>query len=374
MSRKTTSASPGTTTVDVDVGATRVLRVGVDLGTNTTVVEGAENGARFDVNPGLITTVVGYPKAGIIPGILPSDGGPLFGEEAIEYRLHLDLKWPMKDGFIEDSDVAREFTQYLRSIVDDSAHETQIWGVVGAPANASLERQAEIRNALRGFLDRLLIVPEPFLAAMGLREDDGFRDAGSHGDPTKHSLIIDIGAGTSDLCLVRGYFPTAADQVSIPRAGNSVDDSIAAGIANRFPDLNLTSVTVTSIKEKHSFVTGHERDADVKVYVEGRPQTIDLKDIIGSACESLVPEIVRGIQHLLKRCDSDSVVPVMKNIIVTGGGSQIPGISDRIQAVLHEEGYDCARAIQPAEYKLLVAKGALRIAENVRNDQWQMAM
>jgi rod shape-determining protein MreB len=353
--------------------ATRVLRVGVDLGTNTTVVEGSVNGERVHFEPGLVRTVVGHPKAGIIPGILPSDAEVLFGDEAIEYRLHLDLTWPLKDGFIDDIDVAKEFTQHLRRIVDPG-RDTELWGVVGAPANAAVARQADIRAAMRGFLDRLLIVPEPFLAAMGLREDPGFHESGGRSDPTRHSLIVDIGAGTTDLCLVLGYFPTADDQVSFAKAGNFVDDAVFDGIQKRDPDLNLTRVTVTNIKEKHSHVSGFERDANVKVYVEGRPRTIDFGDIIRGACDLLVPEIVRGIKHLLKRCDSDSVVNVMQNIIVTGGGSQIGGLPQKIERLLQNDGYDCARTILPADYKRLVAKGALRIAENVREDQWQMAM
>ncbi len=351
----------------------KVLRVGVDLGTNTSVLESSHDGSRLELDQDMITTVVGYPKAGIIPGILPSDADILFGDEALEYRLHLNLKWPLKDGFIDDIDASKHFTGQMRGIVDKDS-DSEVWGVVGAPANASPERQSEIRTAMRGFLDRLLIVPEPFLAAMGLREDEGFQKAGVTSDPTKHSLIIDIGAGTTDLCLVRGYFPTADDQVSVPKAGNFVDDVIFDGIQKRFPDLNLTKVTVTGIKENHSFVLGHERDATVKVYVEGRPRTIDLQDIVGGACDLLVPEIVAGIQHLLKRCDTDSVVNVMQNIIVTGGGSQIQGLAEKVQQVLQEDGYDCARTIQPADYKRLVAKGALRIAENVRDDQWQIGI
>ena len=352
---------------------TDVVRVGIDLGTNTTVVEASRDGEPHTVDPSVVTSVVGFPKAGIIPGILPADAEVLFGDEALDYRLHLDLKWPLRDGFIDDPDVALAFTQHLRKHVDRDG-KLQVWGVVGAPANASSERQRDIRNSMRGFLDRLLIVPEPFLAAMGLREDPGFQQAGNGGDPTKHSLIVDIGAGTTDLCLVRGYFPTSEDQVSFPRAGNFVDSAIQEAIERRYPDLNLTPVTITSIKEKHAFVDGYHRDANVKVYVEGRPQTVDLSAIISGACDELVPHIVKGVQQLLKRCDSDSIFDVLQNIIVTGGGSQIHGLAEKVQQTLQDEGYESARTIQPADYKRLVAKGALKIAENVREDQWQFPM
>ncbi len=367
-----TAATPATAVKSKSETATDIVRVGIDLGTNTTVIEASQDCQPVTIEPGIVTSVVGCPKAGIIPGILPSDAEVLFGEEALDYRLHLDLHWPLSDGFIGDPEVANQFTEHLRSIVDPTG-ELKVWGVVGAPANASPERQKDLRSAMRGFLDRLLIVPEPFLAAMGLREDEGFNAEGG-GDPTKHSLIIDIGAGTTDLCLVRGYFPTAEDQVSFAKAGNFVDAAILEAIQRRYPDLNLTDVTVTAMKEKHAFVEGYHRDAHVKVYVEGRPQTLDFAEIISSACEELVPHIIKGVKTLLTRCDSDSIVNVMQNIIVTGGGSQIHGLADKVEEVLRHEGYDATRTIQPADYKRLVARGALKIAENVRDDQWQFPM
>lgn len=350
-----------------------VVHVGIDLGTNTTVVAASVNGQPLRLEDDLCRSVVGFPKAGIIPGILPSDTDALFGDEALKFRLHLDLKWPLKEGFVDDVEVCELFCAHVRRLVDPKG-KLHLQGVVGSPANASAPRLKDIRRAMRGFLERLLIVPEPFLAAMGLREDDGFRKLGQESDPTKHSLIVDIGAGTTDLCLVRGYYPTADDQISFNKAGDFIDESITKSIQRRFPDLNLTRVTVTKMKEDHSFVPGFSRDAKVKVYVDGRPRTIDFGEIIQEACDQLVPPIVKGIKDLLQRCDSDSIVEVMQNIIVTGGGSQIQGLAQRIQDVLRAEDYDCARTIMPADYKRLVARGGLKIAESVRENQWQVPM
>jgi len=347
--------------------------VGFDLGTNNTVIVASEGTKPLPLNPDIITSVVGYPKAGIIPGILPSDAKVLFGNEAINYRLHLDLKWPLHEGFVQDIDVCRVFTEYLRKVIDPSGKK-RLWGVVGAPANASPQRQKDVRSTMVGLLERLLIVPEPFLAAMGLREDAGFKKEGSASDPTKHSLIVDVGAGTTDLCLVRGYYPTADDQISFAKAGTFIDEMLYQAICRRYPDVKLTRVTVTQIKENHSFVEGHERDAKVRVYVDGRPQLLDFTDIIQEACDALTPFILKGIKELLSRCDSDSIVDVMQNIIVTGGGSEIHGLCEKLEHLLKTEGYDCAKVVRPADYKRLVARGAVKVAENVRDDQWQLPM
>ncbi|MBI4582633.1 MAG: rod shape-determining protein [Planctomycetes bacterium] len=347
------------------------LRVGIDLGTNTTVFQVSQDGKPLPHDQDFLLSLVGYPKAGIIPGILPSDAEVLFGEEALDFRIHLDLKWPLKDGFVDDVNVCKQFTAHLRRMIDPKG-EHRLWGVVGSPAHATPERLKEIRAAMVGVLDRMVVVPEPFLAAMGLRDDAGFKKNGAASDPTKHSLIVDIGAGTTDLCLVRGYFPTEEDQISFAKAGNFIDENLFQLVQRRYPDLKLTRVTLTQLKEKHSYVGEGVRHAMVKVYVDGRPQQLDFGELIHEACEALVPDLVNGVKTLLKRCDSDVTEKVLQNIILTGGGSQIDGICERVQEALRNDGFDEATTLKPADYKHLVARGALKIAENVRDDQWQV--
>ena len=288
-----------------------------------------------------------------------------------QHMAHLDLKSPLQDGFVNDVAVAKVFTRHLRSLVDPKG-EHKLWGVVGAPANATPQKQKDIRSTMVGFLERMLVVPEPFLAAMGLREDPGFQESGAHVDPTKHSLIVDIGAGTTDLCLVRGYFPPDEDQTSFNKAGDFIDDRMREIVERRYPDLNLSPVTITEIKEKNSYVGGDTRQATVKVYVDGRPQKLDFGEIIHEACESIVPDIVAGIKELLKRCDSDSTERVLQNIIITGGGCMLEGLCERVQEVLRADGYEDAVTHRPSDYKRLVARGALKISENGRDDQWQV--
>ena len=253
-------------TTSTSTSVATATRVGIDLGTSQSVMAVSRDGERLPLQTDVVRSVVGYPKEGIIPGILPGDTEVMFGDEAIEYRLHLDLKWPLEEGCIADPKSGVTFCSHLREHLGEGPH----WGVVGAPANCTASQQKDLRSAMVGVLDHILIVPEPFLAAMGLRDDPGFRKDGNNSDPTKHSLIVDIGAGTTDLCLVRGYYPTADDQISFPRAGNYIDELLSKAVVRRYPDLKLTRVTLNQLKEAHSFVGGFDRDVKVKVYV-GRP-------------------------------------------------------------------------------------------------------
>ena len=362
------SHTPSTTSTT----AKSVLKVGLDLGTNSSVFQVSKNGQSVKYDNDVFLTLVGYSKPGIIPGILPTDATTLFGDKALEYRLHLDLNWPLKSGFIEDLDSAQDFALFLRDQIDPDGFN-ELWGVVGAPANSTPERQKMIRRAFNGVFERVLVVPEPFLAAMGLRDEDKVKNDPKYVDPTKHSLIIDIGAGTTDCCLVQGYFPGPDDQMSINVAGDAVDENLASLVAKRFPDIELTRVTVTKLKEAHSYV-GPKRSVKVKVYVGGKPCEIDFGQMLKDACEGLVDPVIDCVKQLFAHCDSEGVLQVMKNIIVAGGGSQISGFGEMIQSRLHKEGYEDAKVTTPGDYRHLVAQGAMKIANNVRDDQWQVPL
>jgi rod shape-determining protein MreB len=347
------------------------LRVGLDLGTHTSVFQITENGKALPLENELVPSVVGFPRTGIIPGILPPDASILFGDEALRYRPHLDLRWPLRFGGIDDLELCKVFTYHLRDLMDPTGRR-EIWGVLGAPANCSPSRQKDLRNAMVGVLDRMVVVPEPFLAAMGLRDDPAFRDGGEGMDPSRHSLIVDIGAGTTGLCLVRGYYPAEEDQISIPGAGTQVDEMLLQGIRQRYPDIRLSRLTARELKEAYSHVGDEVQPVEVRVHTDGRPLQIDLGDILRAACESILPGILGGIKELLTRCDSDCAESVLRNIIITGGGSGIRGLCGRIQGDLREDGYDVATTRKPADSRRLVARGALKVAEALREDQWQI--
>jgi rod shape-determining protein MreB len=337
-----------------------VIRVGVDLGATASVITALEDGRVRDLPLPVVRSVVGFPKPGILPGIIPGEAEALFGDEAIEYRLHLDLEWPFRESPVPDLAARALFARHLRSRLDPGGG-ARLWGVVGSPAGARSEDEDAIRAAMDGVLERLRLVPEPFLAAAGLMEDPAYHRAGGMGDPTRHSLVIDIGTEATLLTLVRGSFPTAGDGIRLPQAGDAIDDLIIQGAARRFPELELARGAAARIKERCSFVSGYEREATERVLIDGRQRVIDFSEIVQEACDAIVPPIIKGIKDLLARCDSDTLIGVMQCLIVTGGGSLIHGLCPRIQEILNEEGYDCARTVRPSDPRRLVAAGALKI-------------
>src|SRR5712692_2103893 len=94
---------------------------------------------------------------------------------------------------------------------------------------------------MKGIVDSLLIVSEPFAVAYGL-------------NALLHTMIIDIGAGTSDFCVMKGRYPTEEDQRTLMTAGDSIDTQLLKLIEERYPQANVTVFMVREWKEKFSFV------------------------------------------------------------------------------------------------------------------------
>lgn len=343
------------------------VKIGFDFGTNTSVVAAEREGKRLDGIKEMVTSVVGYAKASVLPGILPGNGTRFFSDDAIQQRRYLDLRWPMTEGLVRDLDTARDFVGHIRSLVDA---KDEVWAVVGTPARTTPEELERMRDALGANFARFLIVPEPFLAALGLRDESKLGDP-NYLDPVRNSMVVDIGAGTTDLCILQGFFPTDADQTSFKKAGNNIDTELRRLIEQKYPDVKLHEVSVTRLKEENSYVGKPTKTVTLGVVIHGKPRTLDVTELIGRACEILVPELVESIVDLAKRAPQDVAELILGNIILTGGGSQIAGLSETVEQRVRARGIVGAKVTRADNYKKLVAEGGLKVAKMMRDDQWQ---
>jgi rod shape-determining protein MreB len=352
---------------------TKTLLVGFDLGTNKScVLAGAPNSTDIAVSK-VVPSVVGYVKDGIVDGIIAGNAQVLYGDDALRNMLHVRLVAPLAAGVIAEPDAARDFFRHLRSLVDPTGN-TEIRAVIGVPANAGAQAREDIRRCAYGIFDRVLLIPEPFLAALGYRDDSRVGQS-NYIDPVVNSLFIDIGGGTSDVCLVQGYFPTSEDQISIPFAGDAIDEILHDELNRVYPNNGLSRHKVREIKEAHAYVGASRKPLEVKVIMGGKAHTIELGDTVARACNALIDRIYPTITTLISRASSDSVVALLQNIIVTGGGSQIRGIDTVLQKKLTDDGYENPKVkLAGTDYKRYVAIGALKAARAARDNQWQVLL
>jgi rod shape-determining protein MreB and related proteins len=351
----------------------KVVLVGFDLGTNKSCVLAGAPGSTDIAVSKVVPSVVGYVKDGIVDGIIAGNKSILFGEEALSAMLHVRLVAPLAEGVISEPGAARDFLQHIRTLADPTGN-AEIRAVVGVPSNARENTREDIRQAAQGVFDRVILIPEPFLAALGYRDDSRLNQT-SYIDPVINSLFIDIGGGTSDLCLVQGSFPAREDQISIPFAGDAIDQLMQDELNRTYPNNGLSRLKVREIKETHGYVGPSRKPLEVKVIMGGKAHTLELGDVIGRACNTLIDKIYPSLTTLIQRASSDSVVTLLQNIIITGGGSQIKGIDTVLQKKLTEDGYESPKVrLAGQDYKRYVAIGALKAARAARENQWQVLL
>jgi rod shape-determining protein MreB and related proteins len=107
----------------------------------------------------------------------------------------------------------------------------------------------------------------------------------------------------------------------------------------------------------------------------GKAHTIELGDTIANACNQLIEKIYPALTTLIERASSDSVLALLQNIIVTGGGSQVKGIDAVLQKKLTDDGYEAPKVkLAGHDFKRYVAMGALKAARAARENQWQVLL
>mgnify|MGYP001433143610 FL=1 len=363
-------ANPPSDTSSSADGKKRKMYVGLDLGTLLSCVVTKLTKPGSDDVPGeLIPTVVGYPEDGILAGILPGNSSMLHGEEAMANQLHLRLVHPLSDGVVQDVDATKSFLNYLREKIDPD-RKREVLCVVGIPAEADAEAKENLKKAATGAFDGVLFIPEPFLAALGMRDEEQVGNP-DYQDPVSNSLFVDIGAGTTDFCIVQGYFPKPEDLMSIPFAGNEVDVILDQAIREAYPEVEVPLSMIRDFKESYSYVGESESGVRVKVPVEGKPRKIEVGKQVGGACNQLLEEVFETIKKVIAVASPESVFSLLQNIVLTGGGSRIRNIDQELQRLLLDDGYEDPEVrISAREVKPFVAIGAMKVAKAAREDQW----
>lgn len=336
-----------------------VLYIGVDLGTSRTSIS-ASNGVRESV-----LSYVGYPKDIVSRKLFKTDC--VYGDEALSHRLSLRMYRPLEHGVIKGSaQKTDDYEENLRAARDLVKHAIELakprkdellYGVIGVPAQASINNKEAIIEAAKESLDSVMLCSEPFAVAYGLDRLDGV-------------LVIDIGAGTSDLCRMYGAMPDEQDQITLPQAGDYIDERLFELMKDKCAGADFTLNMVKNIKEKYAFVNDFSQPVVVELPVHGKPTPFDVTDEVRIACRSIVPHIVDALHRLVASHDPEFQERLRNNVLLGGGGSQIIGLGDAIEAELRTK-MGGGRVFTCEEPVYCGANGALKIAHDMPEEYWQ---
>ncbi len=334
-----------------------ILHVGIDLGTSRSAIS-ASNGERF-----VVDSFVGWPADMVAKKILKRN--VLIGHEAVANRTMLDLHRPLergllKEGSDKDVEAVRELLKHLLGLVgakkNGKVDSNNVRGVVGVPAAALRTNKQYLRNSMKGIVDSLMIVSEPFAVAYGL-------------NALLHTMIIDIGAGTTDFCVMKGRYPTEEDQRTLTIAGDSIDGHLLKLIEDRYPQANVTVFMVREWKEKFSFVGPPGQPALVMAPVKGVPTELDITNEIKAACETILPPILETTLDLLSRVEPEFQERVRNNVILSGGGGLIRNLPKAIEDSLKQVGGGKVTYMEDPVF--VGSDGGLALALDAPDSDWE---
>ncbi len=336
-----------------------VLYMGIDLGTSRTSVA-ASNGVRTT-----LSSHVGYPKDVVARKLLGKD--VLYGDDAVDHRLSVKFYRPLAAGVLKASQRTSEDVEgnmkaaadLIREIIrlGKPKSDELVYGVIGVPAQAAIHHKDAILKAARESLDSVMLCSEPFAVAYGL-------------DMLEDVLVIDIGAGTTDLCRMHGTMPEDSDQLTNTFAGDYVDDQLAALVKQRYPKAQFTTRMIQTIKERHGNVSDAMPPVVVDLPVEGKPTPFDVTEDLRTACRSIVGPIVEGLSQLIATFDPEFQHKLKNRVLLAGGGSQIRGLDTAVEDEMRRR-LGQGRVMRIDEPVYGGANGALKIAHDMPPEYWE---
>lgn len=330
-----------------------VLSIGIDLGTSRSAIS-ANNGKKSWVE-----SFVGWPKDFVASKVLGK--AVLFGEEALENRLSLNIYRPLESGVIRDDSKQSEsaIKELIGHLIEKAKAKNgykQTRAIVGVPSESFKANKMAITRLVADFADEIMVVTEPFSVAYGL-------------DALNNAMVIDIGAGTMDFCIMSGTIPSEDDQRTVFTAGDHIDRLLQTYLHERYPQADFTFNMVRRFKEAHSFIGEPEDKVLVEIPVGGKPTMHDITAEMRLACESILPGLVETMLELIAKFDPEFQKKVRNNIILAGGGSQIKGLREHVEQILKE--YGPCRVQSVSDPLFGGADGALSLAVDMPAEYWE---
>lgn len=331
----------------------QVLYIGIDLGTSRSSTAASNGEEKW------ITSYVGWPKDFVAAKVVGAK--VLFGDEALENRLSLDICRPLERGMIREGidrseEAVKEIIRHLVELVSKKG-DSRIFAVVGVPSDSLNINKLAIRRAVSEFVHSLMVVTEPFAVAYGM-------------GLLNNALVIDVGAGTTDFCIMHGAIPSEDDQKTILTAGDYVDDQLYSYLREKLPSATFNINMVRQFKEAHSYVgEAAEGAVEVVLPVDGKPVSHDISNEMRRACESIMPALTETTIEMIARFDPEFQSKVKNNIILAGGGSLIRGIDRYLQDSLKD--YGACKVTCVDDPLFAGSKGALKLAQEMPASYWE---
>ena len=237
---------------------------------------------------------------------------------------------PLKDGVIADFETTEKMLRYFIQKVHRNVAFARPRIVICVPSGITpVERKAVVEATEQAGARAAYIIEEPLAAAIG---------AGLPIDEPTGSMIIDIGGGTSEVAI------TSLGGIVVSRSlrigGDEMDEAITYYLKK---ENNLLLGESTAEKVKMEIGSAFPLENEERMEINGRdlvtglPKTIIItSQQIRKALEKTINDIVNSVIEVLDSTPPELSSDIIKRgIVLTGGGSLIKGLTERISRETH---------------------------------------
>ena len=298
----------------------KVRDIGIDLGTTNILIY--VKGKGIVLNEPSVVSIDKNTKKIIALG---NESKEMLGKAPDD----IEIIKPMKDGVIADFDITEEMLQKFLVKTVGKKRITKPRILICCPSNITgVEKNAIREMAERMGARKVYIEEEPKVAAVG---------AGIDITKPSGSMIVDIGGGTTDIAVLSlGGIVTSK---SLKIAGNTFDEDIIDYIKEKYKIIigektaEEIKVTIgTTLKE----TTKKEMEVTGRSINTGLPETITVNsnDVL-EALKNDLKKIINEVKTVLEKTPPELSADIKeKGIILTGGGSLITGLVDKLRKEL----------------------------------------
>ena len=327
--------------------------IGIDIGTSKTVI--------FSSSKVVLE----------LPSVVTVDNdswNPVFYGEKAKQTMgrtpdSLTCVSPIKSGVIADYDLAEAMLKrYMEKAFSNKVVRPRIMATL-PPGLTELQHHS-LANVVESAGGRnVSVIESPLAIAFGLQLDI---------TEPKGILIVDIGAGTTDIAVISLGGIAACDSCHI--ASTDFDRQIIKYVRKEF-NIEIGPLTAETIKKQIGSVV--ERPIEIAMVAKGRNVFTGLPESF-EICSSEIYEVLRetalaicnAIREVLSKTDPDLVADIKESgLYLTGGGSLINGmdrmIADYLDTSVH-------KLEDPTHSVVRGAATALRHPNMLKNVDYQM--
>lgn len=265
---------------------------------------------------------------------------------------------PLKEGVISDYQYTEKMLKYFVQKTMGRRLFKPIVAVCVPSGVTEVEKRAVKDAADQIGAREVHIIEEPLAAAVGAGLDI-YRPSGC--------MVVDIGGGTTDIAVISMGGVVVDNSIKV--AGDNFDEAIIRYMRKKY-NILIGEKTAEEIKIKIG--SASEKDEELSLQVKGRhlvsglPVSIEVfsSDVRDALSES-VGNILEAVHHVLERTPPELAADIYeKGIVLTGGGSMLRGLDQRIQDAVGVDVFLAEDAIS------CVAIGTGRFVEHLESHRY----